>query len=148
LEDVARIFLKHLSPRLVDLLEIAAYVFTADCATQRGTEWTDDDTSEPWSRNFRFVIPVRDHNFWCASDVQQLLVQVLKFLSDDDYTFEFQQLEKDRSVQDYLEFGSDENWPFQGVDRVIMFSAGWTPWLGLWKLRMAARILCWLATGQ
>ncbi len=124
LEDVAKIFLKHLSPRLVDLLEIAAYVFTADCATQRGTEWTDDDTSEPWSRNFRFVIPVRDLNFWCASDVQQLLVQVLKFLSDDDYTFEFRQLEKDRSVQDYLEFGSDENWPFQGVDRVIMFSGG------------------------
>src|SRR5439155_14483881 len=37
------------SPRLVDLLEIASYVFSADCATSRGSEWTDDYSTEAWS---------------------------------------------------------------------------------------------------
>lgn len=39
LEDVAKIFLRHLSPRLIDLVEIAAYVYAADCSTQRGKQW-------------------------------------------------------------------------------------------------------------
>src|ERR1039458_5202490 len=34
-ENVAKVFNKHLSPRLIDLLEIASYVFSADCATNR-----------------------------------------------------------------------------------------------------------------
>src|SRR5437899_1488093 len=58
-ENVAKVFNQHLSPRLVDLLEIAAYVFSADCATSRGTQWTDDGATEAWSRDFAFVIPVR-----------------------------------------------------------------------------------------
>ena len=42
-ENVARIFHQHLSARLVDLLEIASYVYSADCATSRGKGWTDDE---------------------------------------------------------------------------------------------------------
>ena len=64
LEDVARIFLRHLSPRLVDLIEIASYVYAADCGTQRGKQWSDDMATEPWGRDFHFVVPVRDLAFW------------------------------------------------------------------------------------
>src|SRR5437588_263707 len=32
---------------MVDFLEIASYVFTADCATSRGKKWTDDESTEP-----------------------------------------------------------------------------------------------------
>src|SRR4051812_281648 len=39
LEDLAKVFDQHLSPRLEDLLEIAAYVYTADCATRRAGNW-------------------------------------------------------------------------------------------------------------
>ncbi len=124
LEDVAKVLLKHLSPRLVDLLEIASYVFTADSATQRGKEWSDDYSTEPWARDFQFVIPVRDLDFWRTSNVQELLVQVLRFLSDDNYNFEFRQLKRDRATQSYLDFGDDEDWPFDGVERVLMFSGG------------------------
>ena len=42
LMDLARVFLKNLSPRLEDLLEIASYVYSTDCATSRGGEWTDE----------------------------------------------------------------------------------------------------------
>lgn len=63
-ENVAKVFQRDLSPRLIDFLEIAAYVFSADCATPRGTEWTDKNSTEPWTRDLAFVIPVRQPDFW------------------------------------------------------------------------------------
>ncbi len=123
LEDVAKVFLKHLKPRLVESTEIATYVYTADCATRRGNDWTDDDTIEPWSRDFQFVIPVRDLDFWQRSEVQQALEATLHFLSDDRYAFQFEQLTQDRPIQEYLQFG-DDDWPFRYVERVLMFSGG------------------------
>jgi hypothetical protein len=64
LENVARVLGQNLLPRLVDLLELAAYVFSADCSTQRGTQWSEAHTKEAWSRDFAFVVPVRDLDFW------------------------------------------------------------------------------------
>lgn len=122
-ENVARVLQSHLSPRLTDFLEIAAYVYTADCSTQRGTQWTDDNSTEPWERNFAFVIPVRDPNFW--ESVSSQLIEVLHFLSDDRYSFQFEPLTKERSgQQEYLEFGNKDDWPFLNPERVIMFSGG------------------------
>ena len=123
-ENVAKVFHKHLSSRLVDLLEIASYVFSADCATGRGTEWTDESSTEPWSRDFAFVIPVRDPIFWNESERKCLLTQILTFLSNDRYSFTFVPLEHDRPNQQYLEFGELDDWTFYNPDRVIMFSGG------------------------
>jgi 7-cyano-7-deazaguanine synthase in queuosine biosynthesis len=126
LEDLAKIFEKHLTSRLKDLLEIAAYVFSADCSTSRGEGWADRQaTTESWGREFQFVIPVRDINFWQRNEVQQLLVQILKFLSDDNYIFNFQLLTVEQPQQQYLELDDKkEDWPFYGIDRVLMFSGG------------------------
>jgi hypothetical protein len=123
-ENVAKVFNKHLSPRLVDLLEIASYVFSADCATNRGIGWTDEGSTEPWSRDFAFVIPVRDLSFWNTSQNKSLITEVLSFLSNDRYSFTFQPLEHDRPNQQYLEFGELEDWPFYSPERVLMFSGG------------------------
>jgi 7-cyano-7-deazaguanine synthase in queuosine biosynthesis len=123
IEDVAEPFLRNLSPRLTDLLEIAAYVFTADAATARGAGLYEDGT-EQWGREFEFVIPVRDLQFWMQADVGALLSQLLTFLSDDKYHFAFEQLALDRSVQEYLSL-VDSGWPVLGADpSVIMFSGG------------------------
>lgn len=124
LEDVAKVFASTVSPRLTDLLEIAAYVFSADCATRRGAQWSDDGLTEAWSRDFHFVIPVRDPAFWQLPQVQDVLVRVLNFLTDDQYRFEFPLLEKERLIQEYLSLGDAEDWPFHGVDRVLLFSGG------------------------
>ncbi len=124
LEDLAKIFDQHLSPRLEDLLEIAAYVYTADCATRRAGNWADDDTTEPWDRDFHFVIPVRDVPFWGRNDVAQRLVEILKLLSDDKFAFTFSEMKDVPPKQLYLEFGELEEWPFYGVPRVLMFSGG------------------------
>jgi 7-cyano-7-deazaguanine synthase in queuosine biosynthesis len=124
LEDLAKVFDQHLSPRLEDLLEIAAYVYTADCATRRAGNWADDDTTEPWNRDFHFVIPVRDLTFWTRDEVRRLLVEILRFLSDDNFIFTFRQLTEEPAKQLYLEFGELEDWPFYGAPRVLMFSGG------------------------
>lgn len=123
-ENVARVFNQHLSPRLVDLLEIASYVYAADCATSRGKEWTDDDSTEPWGRELAFVIPVREPAFWNSPEITRLIIEVLNFLSNDKYSFSFVPLEQDRSDQQYLGFGELEDWPFYAPERVLMFSGG------------------------
>lgn len=124
LENVAKILNEHIPPRIIDLLEIASYVFTGDCATSRGRQWTDYESTEPWDRDLSFVVPVRDLEFWRRSEVQGLLRETLGFLSNDKYSFEFVPLERDRTLQNYLQFGKLEDWPFYGVDRVVMFSGG------------------------
>ena len=123
-ENVARVFNQHLSPRLVDLLEIASYVYAADCATSRGKGWTDDDSTEPWGRELAFVIPVREPAFWNSAEIRHLIIEVLNFLSNDKYSFSFVPLERDRSDQQYLGFGELEDWPFYAPERVLMFSGG------------------------
>jgi 7-cyano-7-deazaguanine synthase in queuosine biosynthesis len=123
LEDVARIFFQHLTPRLVDLLEIAAYVYTADANTKRRGKW-EDDAVEPWGRRFRMIVPVRDFGFWTRPQVADVLGRTLQFLSDDIYEFDFEQLTVDRPKQEYLQFGDMDDWPFHGVPRVCLFSGG------------------------
>jgi 7-cyano-7-deazaguanine synthase in queuosine biosynthesis len=135
LEDVARVFLKHLTPRLVDLLEIAAYVYTADATTKRAGKW-DDDASEPWERDFRMVVPVRDPEFWTRAQVGDVLGQALGFLSDDRYEFDFVPLTTDRPQQEYLQIRM-ESWPFTGVPRICLFSGGLDSLAG--AVEMAAR---------
>jgi len=123
-ENVAKVFRQNLSPRLIDFLEIASYVYSADCATPRGKKWTDDDSTEPWSRDFSFVVSVRDLEFWARAEIQYLIEEILNFPSNDKYSFNFVPLERDRSEQPYFEFGGLKDWPFHAPDRVIMFSGG------------------------
>ena len=107
----------------MDFLEIASYVFTADCSTKRG-EWKDEKTEEPWGRDLAFLIGVREPEFWETPRVKSLMQEVLRFLSNDSYSFRFVMLEKDRRAQTlYFEWNRDD-WPFYKPDRVLMFSGG------------------------
>jgi 7-cyano-7-deazaguanine synthase in queuosine biosynthesis len=123
-QDVVRVFGQDLPPRLIDFLEIAAYAFTADCATFRGDKWTKDDSIEPWGRDLAFVVAVRDVVFWNKIEVRNLLEDVLDFLSNDKYSFTFVPLHRDRDSQPYFKFGDQTEWPFNSPERVIMFSGG------------------------
>jgi len=125
-EDVATIFRQDISARLIDFLEIASYVFSADCATPRGKKWSDDETTEPWGRDFAFVIPVREPDFWGATEIRAALEEVLSFLSNDTYSFTFVPLGRDRAArqQPYFEFNDLKDWPFHGAASVLMFSGG------------------------
>jgi hypothetical protein len=79
----------HLPDRVLDLLEIAAYVFAADRSVHRG----DKDALEyhTWSRSLHLTIKVRDHAFWQRKTVQEKLAAALVFMSGDRfYDFAFQ----------------------------------------------------------
>ena len=125
IEDIARAFQKHLSGRIADMLDIAAFVYAADSTVPRDGGWIQG-AIEPWARDFQFEIGVRDHAFWARSDVNELLTETLNFLSDDRLKFSFFPLKEDRAVQEYLNFGpaSPKDWPFQNPERVLLFSGG------------------------
>jgi hypothetical protein len=123
LDDVARVFSRHLTPRLVDLLELAAYVFSADTSTPRGPGWINEGELERYDRDFTMVMPVRDLSFWTQANVRNRIEQLLNFLTDDRSRIEFVPLTSARSSDGYLHF-SGEDWPFHEVERVVMFSGG------------------------
>lgn len=53
----------QLAPRTLDLLLIAGSVFTADSLVRRGGD-TRSGLGIDWRRDLRFIIPVRDADFW------------------------------------------------------------------------------------
>jgi 7-cyano-7-deazaguanine synthase in queuosine biosynthesis len=102
---------------LVDLIELAAYVFAAEQGTGRvGAR----DTGEPWRRRFRFHVPVRHPELWSSEAVSSALVDLLSFLSDDDYEFVFTRLERSPSVRVYF----DSPVPDFRIEEVLLFSGG------------------------
>jgi len=76
----------HLPDRILDLLEIAAYVFCGDRLASRGA--VEDLEYHAWARNLRYVVKVRDFDFWSRSDVQDLLSKAVCFMTGDGY-FDF-----------------------------------------------------------
>lgn len=78
----------HLPDRILDLLELAAYVFAADRAAYRGAK--DAVEYHAWSRSMFFVVKVRDAAFWNQQRVKDKLSAVIRFMTGDfEYSFEF-----------------------------------------------------------
>lgn len=81
--------INHLAPRILDLLEIASYVFAADRCISRGPKTAVE--YHAWSRSFQFHIRVRDHGFWSQPQVRAALSEALTFMTGDakfDFIFE------------------------------------------------------------
>ncbi len=79
----------HLPPRILDLLEIAGYIFAADRLISRGSR----DTLEyhNWARVIHFIIRVRDFSFWNDHRTRTKLANALLFMTGDkEYNFTFQ----------------------------------------------------------
>ena len=111
----------HLPNRLWDLLEIAAYVFAADRWTSRGA----DDAVEfhAWARKMRFVIRVRDADFWNKAEVKRRLSAALTFMTGDlEYTFDF----LPGHSTSYTSFFDNEEFRItpRGTASVVLFSGG------------------------
>jgi 7-cyano-7-deazaguanine synthase in queuosine biosynthesis len=78
----------HLPDRILDLLEIAGYVYAADRLVLRGMK--DALEYHNWSRSFNFVIKVRDISFWKQPTVRKKISEALCFMSGDrEYNFDF-----------------------------------------------------------
>lgn len=86
--DISKAMVSDIPDVLLDLLEVAAYVYCADQQTRRGSEHLNDYGAE-WHREMVFRIPVRAYSVWQRQEVRESLSDMLGFLSDDHYTFEF-----------------------------------------------------------
>jgi hypothetical protein len=109
---------------LRDLLDLAAYVTAADQAVDRadGGRVSGDELGAGWRRAFRFRIPVREPDLWNSDPVQNVLVPLLSFLSEDEYAFEFVPIPKDPPLDSFIEFDEAR---FEGeIEEAIAFSGG------------------------
>jgi 7-cyano-7-deazaguanine synthase in queuosine biosynthesis len=120
--DISKRLVANIPDVLVDLLEVASYVYAADGAVSRGG-MIDTQMGGRWRRNFRLIIPVRRSEIWGSPTVSSALVAALSFLSDDDYAFEFKPIENPPDHDRYFEFSSDDASGFT-PDEVILFSGG------------------------
>jgi hypothetical protein len=108
IKDISRRLLINVTDVHSDLMEIASYIYAADSAISRGDN-TDRHLGAKWRRKLRFVIPVRQPRLWSSDLVTPVLVETISFLSDDDYEFEFRQLETSPPVESYFTLsGSDD----------------------------------------
>lgn len=88
IDYITRTMLGNVPDLLIDLLEVAAYIYCADQRLGRGSDKLTN-FGENWRRRLHFSIPVRLREVWQHSDVQDLLAETLGFLSDDSYSFDF-----------------------------------------------------------
>ena len=88
IDYITRTMLGNVPDLLIDLLEVAAYIYCADQRLGRGSDKLTN-FGENWRRSLHFSIPVRYPEVWQDADVQKLLVETLGFLSDDSYEFDF-----------------------------------------------------------
>jgi hypothetical protein len=122
MSDISRRLLRNVPDVLVDLLEVASYIYAADAAIARGGK-TDAQMGASWRRKFRFVIPVRQPDLWSSSAVLTALAETLSFVSEDAYELEFRPLEHPPAMEAYFEFPDAEETEFT-PDEVILFSGG------------------------
>lgn len=121
IDYISRTMLGNVPYLLIDLLELAAYVY---CADQRLIRGSDKLTrfGENWRRSLHFSVPVRHLEVWQDTDVQELLVDTLGFLSDDSYEFDFRRAEapvqpRELYFPDLIDTSAEH-------DEVALFSGG------------------------
>jgi 7-cyano-7-deazaguanine synthase in queuosine biosynthesis len=120
--DISGRMTANMAPVLVDLLEVATYVYCADQASTRGGP-TSQDFGAAWRRRFEFHIPVRQPDLWSSKAVRTALCETLGFLSEDEYEFKFTKLRRQQPAAQYLDFSQDAEAGFQ-AEEVMLFSGG------------------------
>lgn len=122
IERLSKKLAQDIPDLLVDLVEIATYVYCADQLTRRETPFMTAMGSS-WRRRFRFVVPVRRPEIWMLPEVRAGLVSTLRFLSEDEYAFDFRKSTRKIPLQSYLPF---EEPPLSGdvPMEVVLFSGG------------------------
>jgi 7-cyano-7-deazaguanine synthase in queuosine biosynthesis len=122
LDDISRRMVANVPALLTDLVEIATYVLCADEAVTRGGD-ARIALGARWRRRFRFVIPVRSPQRWSSPGIADALTDVLAFLSDDEFHFEFERYTKAPPFQTYLGLVGGAPATFE-ADEILLFSGG------------------------
>ena len=119
--NISKRLATSLSGISLDLLEIEAYVYSADQSKPRGGKTFPQD-GKHWYRQFELSIPVRHPEVWNKQEVAGKLTELLRFMADDDYQFVFRPLQGDLLRETYFEF--DDGKPWFKPDSILLFSGG------------------------
>lgn len=120
--DISRKLASNIPQHLIDLLEVASYVYCADLQQSRGGIASFDYGSK-WRRSFHFVIPVRCPEMWSAVAGQKLS-QALSFIADEHYEFSFVHgPDLPGNTDPYFEFPKDSALG-SSADQVLLYSGG------------------------
>lgn len=116
-----------LPSRILDLLQIAAYVFCGDRMSNRGER--DSVGNDAWARSFEFHIPVMDMEFWCKEKTRQVLNEVLTFMTGDrhfDFVFTTTNRNPAEKVNEQLSLFSNAYSELGKVEQtdIMLFSGG------------------------
>jgi len=134
--DISKVLVSNIPDVLLDLLEVAAYVYCADQQTRRGSEYLTDYGTD-WRREMIFRIPVRSHAIWQREEIHEALADMLGFLSDDHYTFEFvaarSPLAEKETYFSHLTDGADQ------PDEIALFSGGLDSFAGIVEAQALGR---------
>lgn len=90
------------SYRCLDLLRIATGTYVVDRISKRKKHRDNEDGI----RSLHLVFEVRDCAFWKRSEINEALIDVLSFLTDDDWSLDFEQMQRapgDFGHQDFLD---------------------------------------------
>lgn len=89
------------SRRSLDLLRVAAGIYTVDRIRKRKKRRGNEDGI----RQLELLFDVHDVGFWRQSEIRLLVLEILSFLTDDDWSFDFKQAQRapgDSGHQDFL----------------------------------------------
>jgi 7-cyano-7-deazaguanine synthase in queuosine biosynthesis len=119
--------IEKLPKKIIDLLEIAAYVFAADRSADRGDRSSLGNNA--WARSFELHIPVRDYEFWKETKAVKKFTEALAFMTGDrkyDFHFEPYSAIPDIDPNHQLSLFADEVQTLSeaGNTRVMLFSGG------------------------
>lgn len=121
ISDISRLMVSNIPDLLLDLLEVAAYVYCADQRASRGSDKLTRAGSD-WRRSMHFTIPVRCPEIWTGAEVSSALDETLSFLSDDTYQFSFVAADRPFAErQEYFDTLFDDT---NDADEVALFSGG------------------------
>jgi hypothetical protein len=115
----------ELQPKILDLLEIAVYVFSSDRSILRGDR--KSLSNKKWARTFNFHIPVRDIDFWNNREITSSLSEALGFMSGDrKYNFSFEKYKKRAAIEHEPTLFTGDIIPFDARDdiNIMLFSGG------------------------
>ena len=105
---------------VIDLLEVATFVYAIDASVSRGGP-VDARMGSAWHRRFAVKCPVRCPEIWGREDVCRALETMLMALSGDRFRFEFVPNPDHAAAGCYFDLGAESGWV---PDAVLLFSGG------------------------
>ena len=122
IKNITEALNRNPSPVLLDLLDVAAYVYAGDqCVPRGGTH--SFDYGDRWDRRLRYVIPLRKPKIWNRAQVKDALADVLGWMTDDQFEFRFPELKNPPKLPSYLDFDKGTPNP-TGIEEICLFSGG------------------------